>query len=128
VIGYAHCDFKSVKHDKHVHGHANYIDRKIKLLGVAELSEGTHRFEGNFTLPYNIPSSIECLNGQWKEASGCIRYKVEVHVSKLGQLEDKFESNFNVVCPLGLNALTPELHVPMRMETFRVSGYNFGVI
>lgn len=121
VIGYAHCDFKSIKHDQHVHGHENYIDRKIKLLGVAELTEGTHRFEGNFTIPYNVPSSIECLNGHWKEASGCIRYKVEVYVNRLGQLVSTFESPFNVVCPLNLNSMSPEYHVPVMQEICRVS-------
>jgi hypothetical protein len=111
---------------KPVQGHVNYIDRKITLLSITELSPGTHRFEGNFTLPYDIPSSIECLNGEWKKASGCIRYKVEVHINRLGQVEDKFETPFNVVNSVDLNEISPTMLAPLMHEVHRVG--NSGIL
>ncbi|KAG5666924.1 hypothetical protein PVAND_014929 [Polypedilum vanderplanki] len=125
IIGQAKCEFLSRKKGKPLTACVNYLEKKISLLNISQIEPGMYDFDANFQLPYDIPSTMECIKGYWKNANGSIKYKLEVHVTSLWKPNWKFDNNFTVIAPLDLNQLSPVMHVPLMQEVMRKFSFDF---
>lgn len=70
---------------------------------------GSHKYAAQFTLPTTIPSS-------YIGRHGFVRYTVKVNIDVSWNFDSNFVFEFNVLAPIDLNAVSPEVQEPLRIE------------